>query len=650
MSIVEVTKTSFTAGELDPHLLGRLDLKAVEDGARRLRNVIVEPTGGVRRRPGLAHVANVAGARRLVSFERSSGAVLLAFAPQLVHVIDGGVIVDQVVTPFTAAALDGLSMARWGDRLLVTQPRTRPQEIVAIDADSWASREWKWEAAAEASGYAATSQPFAKFARPETILEIKGSSVDGDGDIRVGSTVELTVVGEDYFTAAHLGLVLRITVVEAADVGTTSRYVDIELDPIPGQTRSARGTIRGKLRNNHRTRRWQEQAFSDLRGWPASLAVFQDRLVIGGSRDLPDRIWISRTGQPFDMGLGTGLDDEGIAFRLGAERIHEIRSLLAGRHLQVFTSCGEWTIRGDPLTPSSVQVELQTRVGSWTQRRLAPVDVDGATLFVGAGGRDLREYLFADSEQAYQAADIALLARHLMLDPVDLAFDGARRLFMVVRGDGAMATVTIDRNSNVAAWSLQSGAAAFVAAVVHRGVTHFLVELDGGVHLARLDDAAAMDLGLVRTAITPTTSWTGLDRFNGREVLAVAGDGTVARATVTAGALTLSAPTTGITVGLPFTSEVEPGPAAVPAGRGIGQDRIYRPVRVVFRVLETGALRADVGDGLRPLLNGGAATADLPVRALGWRRGVTASAWRVAQDDPKPLTLLSVTTELRMND
>ena len=52
MSRVLVAKTSFTAGELDPALLGRLDLKAQEDGAARLRNVIVQATGGVTRRPG----------------------------------------------------------------------------------------------------------------------------------------------------------------------------------------------------------------------------------------------------------------------------------------------------------------------------------------------------------------------------------------------------------------------------------------------------------------------------------------------------------------------------------------------------------------------------------------------------------------------
>ncbi len=63
MSRAFVTKTSFTAGELDPLLRGRLDLKAQEDGAARLRNVVVHPSGGVSRRPGLRLVASTA--RRL---------------------------------------------------------------------------------------------------------------------------------------------------------------------------------------------------------------------------------------------------------------------------------------------------------------------------------------------------------------------------------------------------------------------------------------------------------------------------------------------------------------------------------------------------------------------------------------------------------
>jgi hypothetical protein len=34
-----VYKTNFTGGELDPHLLGRGDLRAYENGARELTNV-----------------------------------------------------------------------------------------------------------------------------------------------------------------------------------------------------------------------------------------------------------------------------------------------------------------------------------------------------------------------------------------------------------------------------------------------------------------------------------------------------------------------------------------------------------------------------------------------------------------------------------
>ena len=52
-------KTSFTAGELAPEMLGRGDLRAWENGARRLRNVFIQPTGGITRRPGTRFVAGV---------------------------------------------------------------------------------------------------------------------------------------------------------------------------------------------------------------------------------------------------------------------------------------------------------------------------------------------------------------------------------------------------------------------------------------------------------------------------------------------------------------------------------------------------------------------------------------------------------------
>jgi hypothetical protein len=43
-------------------------------------------------------------------------------------------------------------------------------------------------------------------------------------------------------------------------------------------------------------------------------------------------------------------------------------------------------------------------------------------------------------------------------------------------------------------------------------------------------------------------------------------------------------------------------------------------------------------------------TGDASLRGLGWRRDRLAPLWRITGDAPLPLTLLSVTTEIRMND
>ena len=252
-----------------------------------------------------------------------------------------------------------------------------------------------------------------------------------------GSLVEL-VTSADVFSLDHLGTIFRV------------KNQEVRITNVLTPT-LAEGTVLQELVDGLTTRRWDEQMFSDARGWPVAVTQHQDRLVLGGNEAAPDFLWLSRTGRPFDFDLGEGLDDEAIAFRLRSDRLHRIRQLVSGRRLQVLTSQGEWVVSGTPLTPASIQVDLQTGVGSPVDRQVPALEVDGVTLFVGSGTRELRELLYTDTEQAFQAPDIALLSRHLMIDPRDMAFHPERRIVTIPRGDGAMVTVTIDRNSNVVA-------------------------------------------------------------------------------------------------------------------------------------------------------------------------------------------------------
>ncbi len=638
MSRAYVTQTSFTAGELDPLLRGRLDLKAQEDGAAKLRNVIVHPSGGVSRRPGLRLVAQVPGALRLANFDGPSGGELLAFGPYRLDILRGGSIVHSIPdTLWGPAELPDVGIARWGDRLLLCHPAVPPKELIRNGVSGWQLRDWQYEKGLD-DGEPRDLFPFARFVRPEIAIHVNDASAE---PIASGSLVTL-LTSEPVFTPDHIGAVVAIK----------GRHIRI-VNPDPVDRQRAIGVALQSLKDGKPTRDWQEQAFSEAHGWPACVTVHQERLVIGGSRDVPDRLWFSRTGHPFNFDPGTGLDDEAISFRLAGDEQHVIRGLLPGRLLQVFTTSGEWVVRGAPITAGSVSVELQTRIGSWPTRRLDPVEVDGAALFVGASGRELREFLYAESEQAYQAADIALLSRHLMVDPTALRFDRRRRWLLIVRGDGRLAAVALDRNSNVVAWSLLETAGQIRSLAIHGGEPHFLTELGGQILLERFDDALTTDHAVTLGGPPTTTAWGGLQHLEGREVV-IQGAGPPERASVSAAAVTASAPAASVTVGMPFAHEVEPMSLAVPGRAGASLDLPYRPVRIVFRLHATGALRADAGNGLRSLELGppnstGGYSGETELRASGWRRGSTEPPWRVVQDDPAACTILSVTSEIMGN-
>jgi hypothetical protein len=643
MTRLRLIKTSFSAGELDPRLLGRIDLKAQEEGASRLRNVLVQATGGVSRRPGTAYACDLPDARRLVGFDSAAGGEIIAFRPFGIDIVSDEEVVATLAAPWGAAQLAQLAWARLGDSLLLCHPEVEPRRLTRAGAASWTLAPWRFDERDGTAAFNPSTEPFARFAPADVAMQPVRTDVSqpASAAIPAGATVELRA-SDNVFLPLHVGARFRVR----------RRQVMVTILN-PTDAAKATALVLEDLANGESTRDWDEAAFSMVRGFPRSLTFHQNRLVIGGSRDLPERIWMSRTGRPFDFDLGSGLDDEAIAFRLAADRLHVISSVHSGRQLQVFTSAGEWVVKGFPLTPANVQVDQQTGIGSYAARRLPPLGVDGATLFVGTTGRELREFLFADTEQAYQAADIALLARHLMLDPVDLTFDAGRRLLLVVRADGAIAAVTIDRNSNVVAWSLLETQGHCRAALAFAGEVWLLVERAGVVRLERLDDKLHLDCALGAHSGTPRTSWFGFDHLDGQPVMVVADDVVVGPLTVSDGSLTLPSPANDICVGLPFAHEVEALPIMASTGRGLAPDVPYRPIRITFRLLETRALHVDTGPGPRPLplpAAPGGYTGDVMTRATGWRRGIAQPPWRIAQDLPRPCTILSATTEIKVND
>ncbi len=618
-------KTSFAAGELSPELIGRSDLRAYENGAGRLSNVFILPTGGLCRRPGLRHLGMLPGRARLIAFEFSTEQTyLLVLTDRRLGVWRGDAEIAVMTTPWTEAHLSNLSWTQSADTLLVVHPDVAPQRITRTSHTAWLITPWTFRA-----------EPFFRFA-PETVTLTPSDTV---GSITVTASAPV-------FLPAHVGVTFRIG------------KKRVRIDWV-GSATSASATVLEPLSGTAPTTDWDEAAFSPARGWPVSLCFHQDRLVIGGSRDLPNRLWLSRTGDLFNFDLGTGLDDEAIEFALVSDQVNAIRAVFSGRHLQVFTSGAEWMVSGDPLTPANIQLNRQTRIGSPVDRTVPPVDVDGATIFVARSGRSVHEFAYTDVEQAYQAADLAVLARHLVRDPISMAYDQTRRLLHIVMADGSLATLTLYRAEQVTAWTRQVTQGAFRSVSEIDGTVYVVTERFGTHRLECFDDSVLTDAAVTGENPAGATVWSGLGHLDGREVTIVGDGAPRGRDTVIGGRIETYPPARRLEVGLAYTHVVEPLPPELltPVGARTGPVRL---VAVTFRLLETAALSVDLGRGLIALpfrrLGPGVLDAEPPrftgdrtIRALGWRRDVASPLWRIESDVPLPMTLLSVTTEIRLN-
>lgn len=632
MARTRIEKTSFAAGEVDSSLYGRTDLKAYENGASELRNVIVGATGGASRRPGLRYVDTAVADGRLVAFEFNTEQVyLLLFTDLRMDVYKGGAKTATVETPWTLAHIRQICWTQSADTLLVVNPDIPPKKITRTSDADWAISDWSFYV----GDTDAIMQPHHKFAEAETTLTPSATT----GAITVTASA-------DVFAAGHVGTRFRLAKKQIEITSVTSATV-------------AQATVKETLTGTAATKDFEEQAFSAVRGWPVAVCFHQDRLVIGGSRDLPNRLWLSKSSDLFNFDLGEGLDDESIEFAILSDQVNAVRAVFSGRHLQVFTSGAEWMVSGEPLTPANMQLNRQTRVGSPLDRTVPPRDVDGATVFVPTGKKGLREFLYADVEQAYQATDMGAGSRHLIERPMDQDYEGADRLLYLVMNDGSLATVTVYRAEAVTAWSRQETDGQFRSVAVVGEDTYVLVQRADGVFIEAFDKTLYVDAGLTGHEEMPKSTWGGLAHLEGRTVNILA-DGAVHQAlTVTGGTVTLNHPVNNVQVGLSYAHRIAPMPPTGQGGTPIGGARI-RPVSITLRLRDTAALCLDIGRGAYPVpfkRFGGDVldnapplfTGDKTVQAYGWRQAGVAPLWRIDQSDPLPFHLMSVLTEASIN-
>ena len=421
--------------------------------------------------------------------------------------------------------------------------------------------------------------------------------------------------------------------------------------------------------------------------YPTSVAFFRERLVLAAGQ----KLWFSVAGDYENFSEldanGDVVADMAASIEIAQGDGSAISWMVSSDQLIIGTFGGEWVCGeqnlNDPFGPLNIKLDNYGRTGS---SRAAPVRIDDDVFFVQRTGRRLRKLTWSGGREAYQAEDLSILAEHLGQSPfVSLAWQNdPSRVLWIARQDGALVGLTYDRAQEVVAWHRHPlGGIHAVRSVVsipspdgswddlwlsvERTIesdsgpsrSFFSVEVLADERQIGGDvrDAYLVDCGLTYDG-APASTFSGLDHLEDATVTILADGYTVPDRDVIAGAVSLDSPASKVHVGLPYRSLMRTMRIEAGGEGGVAQGQIKRIHRVTCRFLETvGGLIGPAPDKLdrisfrRPSMpmNQAVPLTTFDASAPNPSGYETDGYVCVVQDQPLPMTLVSVTAELQTN-
>ena len=576
MSRAVTIQTNFTTGEVDPLLKSRIDINQYYNALDQARNVLIQPQGGIERRPGLQFIfevpsaANPQNGMKLIPFEFSTTqSYMLLFVHNRMYIFKNKELVtninssgnDYLTTTIGSTVLATMDHTQSADTLIVVQEDMAPKKIVRGGSHStWTISDISFEFI-----------PKFNFTPAETTINqtITPSAVDGNITITAGGSV---------FTSSHVN-----QFVEANDgmgraritrfVSATSVEAVVEIPFFNTSAIASGGTF---LDTGY------EDSFSTTKGFPRTCTFHEGRLYFGGVKSRPNTIFASRVARFFDFNPGEALDDDSIELTISTDSTNAITGMFSGRDLQIFTKGGEFFLPQstlDPITPTNVVVNGATRRGS--QEGIKPVGAESGTLFIQRAGKSLREFLFSDVELSYISNNISLLSSHLLKSPSDMALRKATSttdgdlLLLVNSTDGSLATYSILRGQNVIAPSLSTTDGEFINVGVDVDQIYFVIKRTISSSTKYYiecfnDDNTTDSAKLLSGSSKPsTTTVTGLSHLEGKTVRVIVDDQMQTNKTISSGQITLDAvPTTYVEIGLDYTPIIKTLPVELKLSSG----------------------------------------------------------------------------------
>jgi hypothetical protein len=716
MPRLTLIQTNFTAGELSPRMLGRVDIARYQNGAQIIENAWPVIHGGALRRDGTLMCAPAKFANkacRLIPYVfNTTQAYMVEFGDLYVRVFfpDGTSTGVELVSPYDQTMLSSMEYVQGADTMFLFHNKvpigrlrrisdtewslapapfvTKPfdergidfftaltlsnpavgtgRTLTALESAFMASDVGRqvWSGAGVATITAVTSatvatadvlNAFAAASRPT--WSIKGSPQTTNtlsAFTPVGGSVTMTL-GAAGWRAGDVGKFVKINGGLLIITAVTSPTV------VSGTINSAPTSAVASPANA-----WSLEAsvWNDVDGYPGSGTLYQQRLAVAGSPNFPQTIWESRTGEYLNFELGTK-DDDAMSFNVSSDQINPILHLGQINALIPLTYGGEFTVSGGvekPITPTNIQVKNQSVYGC---NKVRPVRIGNELYFMQRAGRKLRAMAYKYDSDAYGSPDMSVLSEHATKSGiVDMAYQQEpESILYMVRADGVMATMTVDRDQDVIGWARQTtdGTYESVAAipsvdgdqvwcVVLRNINGANVR-----YIERFTAGVRVDCGINASSAPGAATWSGLSHLEGKTVDIVADGVVMQQQVVTGGQVTLPRNAFAVQIGLNFKTHIKTLVSEVAGNTGSSQGNSMRIGEITLRFLET--IGCNINGQTVSFRNMGSQlldqapalfTGDHRMENLGWSRGQ--AVLDITQEQPLPFHLLCVIKKITIND
>ncbi|MDP3939807.1 MAG: hypothetical protein Q8R92_16945 [Deltaproteobacteria bacterium] len=661
MPKVSPIQTSFNSGEWSPLMYGRVDLDAYRTALATCLNLIPTVQGPIIRRPGTyfaAEVKDSAKATRLVRFEFSIaqayvlefGDLYTRFFTNNTQITQGGA-AYEISTPYLEADIFELNHVQSADVLYIAHKdytnRKLSRHKVATLASTISSAvtvaigeiEVAYDSLTIAPGGSLTVNgevqvvnthtwtldtlsfldgPYLPVNAEDTTLTLGGTT----GSVSVTASSTVGINGGDGFLLTDIGRLIRWK--DGANNWTWLTITGYT------STTVVTATISGPDASaTTATANWRLGLWSDTTGYPSTVVFYEDRLCWGGTRDYPQRIDMSKTGDYENMAPtaadGTVTDDNAVSITLNSNDVQYIRWMTNDeKGLMVGTSSSEWIVRpstqSEALSPTNVAAKESTFHGS---AAVSPVKAGKATLFVQRSGRKLRELAYVYELDGFRSPDMTLLAEHVTQGGIkEMAYQqDPHSILWCVRNDGVLAAFTYERDQKVIGWHRHiiggySDAAQTADPVVEsvavipasdgvrdevwlvvrryinggskRYVEYMTKAWDQG---DEAEDAVHWDGALTYDGVT-TTSLTGADHLAGETVKIWADGASQPDAVVSAGGvITLARSASVVHVGYGYNSDGKMLRPEAGAADGTAQGKLQRSHRIIFRFMDMAGIK-----------------------------------------------------------